>query len=100
MTGSHDDASSIIKYTRKDQQSQGFAEANSIPAALRERPHWVIWRGEWRNGKVTKIPCGAVWGTAVDVTHPDNWGTYYEVCKAHARFSSQWATDCPGSGIG
>ena len=32
---------------------------DAIPEELRERPQWVNWRTEWRDGKATKVPGGA-----------------------------------------
>lgn len=57
----------------------------NIPAELRERPQWVVWRLEFREGmrKPTKVPytprpnCGMA-----SVMKPKDWGTFEEATKA------------------
>lgn len=29
---------------------------NQIPTELKNTPHWILWRQEERNGKMTKVP--------------------------------------------
>lgn len=57
--------------------------ANS-PADLRERPQWVCWRFEIRDGKKTKIPYTAL-GKAASSTDPATW-VDYETARAAAAF--------------
>ena len=56
-----------------------------IPAELRERKQWVVWRLEERPGaaKPTKMPY-APWpnGGAAKVTEPSTWGTFEQVVQA------------------
>src|SRR2546422_1067693 len=46
-----------------------------IPAELKERPRWVVWRyGDPRNGgKPPKVPFNVRTGKAADITNPGDW---------------------------
>jgi hypothetical protein len=52
---------------------------------------WVVWRGEERNGKLTKIPCNAA-GFPIDATAPANWLSRLE--------AEGYARELDGAGIG
>lgn len=51
-----------------------------VPAALRERPQWVVWRYVERGGKPTKVPFNPVHGWAASSTDPNTWATYEQAC--------------------
>ncbi|GIV61538.1 MAG: hypothetical protein KatS3mg044_0404 [Rhodothermaceae bacterium] len=55
-----------------------------VPAALRERPQWVIWRLEERKGKLTKPPyCSRASHVSAAVDAPSTWGTFEEAVRAY-----------------
>jgi putative DNA primase/helicase len=56
---------------------------DAIPAELRERPQWVLWRTEKRDGKPTKVPYQvANPSKRADTTDPNTWGTFEEALRA------------------
>lgn len=59
-------------------------EPENIPAALAERPQWVLWKYEFRKGKWTKPPYRPDGGTA-DSTDPATWRTLGDVLAAYNR---------------
>ena len=55
----------------------------SLPAELRARRQWVIWRLETRGGKPTKVPYQATRGeTKASVTDPTTWSSYEQAAEA------------------
>lgn len=48
----------------------------AIPVELRERPQWVVWRREEREGKPTKIPYRADAGGRASSTDPSTWSGF------------------------
>ncbi len=59
-----------------------------VPADLRERPQWVGWRAEQRDGKPTKVPYNARTGARASSTDPSTWSTFAEA--QHACGSGQY----------
>jgi putative DNA primase/helicase len=61
----------------------------SLPEALRDKPHWMGTRFERRkDGKTDKRPYRVVSGLPVikaDKTNPENWATYSEALAAYER---------------
>ena len=67
--------------------------AETIPAELRDRPQWVVWRREDHAGKLTKVPYvarppsdrGTASGTRkrwpASSTDPSTWRTYVEAVE-------------------
>lgn len=55
---------------------------DKIPASLRERRQWVVWRAVVRHGKLTKVPFTARGGTA-STTSPSTWSSFEEVWRAY-----------------
>ncbi len=53
--------------------------SESIPAELRNRRAWVLWREERRNGRLTKVPYSPATGRRAKSNDPDTWGTFQEV---------------------
>ena len=49
----------------------------NIPFELQGVPHWVLWRYEEVNGRMTKVPY-SVKGFHASVTNPKSWATFYE----------------------
>lgn len=49
---------------------------DAIPAELRQRRQWVVWRHEDRNGKQTKVPYRADGGGRASSTDPATWATF------------------------
>jgi putative DNA primase/helicase len=66
---------------------------DNIPACLRERPQWVMWRYVTRKGKRTKIPFEAASGREASSTDPATWGTFEQAVNA-------WRDNPRWSGIG
>lgn len=55
----------------------------SIPLAMRERPQWVLWRYEDRDGRRTKAPWKATDpGTRASSTNPGTWATFKQAADA------------------
>ncbi len=61
------------------------AVLNKIPAEMRDRPQWVCWRLEARDGKPTKIPFDAVTGKPASSTDPQTWHSFTEAVTAMER---------------
>jgi hypothetical protein len=60
--------------------------AESIPAALRSRSQWVMWRYESRgNGKPTKVP-RTIDGALASTTGPGTWCSFAQAIAASPRF--------------
>lgn len=57
-------------------------DRDKIPAALRGRPQWIVWRNETRGDKPTKVPYQTS-GQHASSTDPQTWTTFD---KAFARF--------------
>jgi hypothetical protein len=54
-----------------------------IPAALRDRPRWIIWRTEQRDGKPTKVPYRpADPARRASVIEPDSWGSFEDATRS------------------
>ena len=49
---------------------------DAIPAELRERPQWVVWSAETRDGKTTKVPYRADLRGRASSTDPATWSTF------------------------
>ena len=59
----------------------------NIPRDLRDRPHWLLWRWEEREGRRTKVPIG-IDGRRTDVTDSESWFNFdlaWQYRKASAR---------------
>jgi putative DNA primase/helicase len=50
----------------------------NIPEELTERPQWVVWRYEQRDGKQTKVPRTPSTGLRASSTDPMTWATFSE----------------------
>ena len=58
---------------------------SKIPAELRDRPQWVCWRLETRDGKPTKIPFDAVTGKLASSTDQQTWHDFNTATAALGR---------------
>ena len=58
-------------------------DLDQIPAELKQRDQWVVWRLEERDGKQTKPPRTPRTGKLADSTDPRTWGTFDEAVQAH-----------------
>lgn len=47
-----------------------------VPEVLRNRPQWVCWRREQRDGRATKVPYSVKTGRRASSTDPETWSTY------------------------
>jgi putative DNA primase/helicase len=74
--------------------------AGNIPGELKALPQWVMWRGEPRNGRVSKIPY-RIDGRRASSVNPDDW-TSFEValktCQARG-YSGVGFVFATGGGI-
>ena len=60
-------------------------DARSIPAELRSRRQWVVWRTESRNGKPTKAPyMAALTSKRASVTDSATWSSFETAVEAAA----------------
>jgi putative DNA primase/helicase len=57
---------------------------SNLPDELKQRPQWVLWKKEVRNGKTTKIPYQAS-GMKASPTNPNTWTSFEEVCKVYGK---------------
>ncbi len=80
------------------------ASATGIPAELRDRPQWVAWRSEERDGKATKLPINPRTGRHASSTDPTTWADFQTAQAAVARYRCQgvgfvFTADDPYTGI-
>jgi hypothetical protein len=85
-------------------------DLDRIPADLKARPQWVLWRGEDRvdpqTGKVklNKIPIDPYTLHNADTTAPLTWGTFDQCVAALSVALEEWEQDDPsvyrGGGLG
>src|SRR5205823_4177300 len=86
------------------------AALDHIPAALKERRQWVLWRGADRidqqtgEVKLNKIPIDPQTLRHADTTDPTTWGTFDHCVSALPVVLEEWEQDNPsafrGGGIG
>lgn len=60
-------------------------DTDAIPAELKDRPQWVVWRLQTRDGKPTKVPFSPTTGEAASSTDPATWATFKQAVEAAAR---------------
>ena len=75
-----------------------------IPAELRERDQWVVWRSETRDGKATKVPYRCDGSGRASTTDPATWGSYEAAVAAAEALAADgvgyvFAPDDPYVGI-
>jgi putative DNA primase/helicase len=76
-------------------------EASNIPKELRERPQWVCYRVEEREGKNTKVPY-SLDGSKASSTDPASWTSFETACAACERFDGigfVFCKDDPFTGV-
>jgi hypothetical protein len=57
-------------------------QIQNIPQALKDIPHWIIWRMGQRDGKQTKLPMHPRTGSCpCDSQNESNWTTFEKACK-------------------
>jgi primase-polymerase (primpol)-like protein len=73
-----------------------------IPAELKARDQWVLWRGEDRIDKATgeiiglnKIPINPQMLHNADTADPRTWGTFAQCVAALPVALEEWETDNP-----
>lgn len=64
--------------------SNSIANFPQIPAELKERPQWVLWRKELRDGKLTKVPYNARTGKKAQTNNSKTWSTFAQAAAALA----------------
>lgn len=77
---------------------------DDVPATLRERRQWVVWKHEDRGTGPTKVPYQAAKPQyKAQSTLPATWGTYQQALSAHRRgfdgIGYEFAADDPFVGI-
>jgi primase-polymerase (primpol)-like protein len=70
----------------------------AIPPELRERPQWVTWKLETRNGKSTKVPY-SVNGDYARVNDPTTWASFDEVLAVGRGIGYVFSADDNFTGI-
>jgi hypothetical protein len=79
-------------------------QVTNIPGELREKPQWVLWRGEDRTNqrtgevKVSKIPIDPHTLNNASTTDPRTWGTFEDGCKALPCALEEWGVESPDKG--
>jgi hypothetical protein len=58
---------------------------DAIPSELRDRPQWICWRYEQRDGKFTKVPYTTNRKKKADTTNPETWASFEKVYAAYTR---------------
>jgi putative DNA primase/helicase len=59
--------------------------AEAIPARLRERDQWLAWRGELRDGRMTKVPYRIAYPSqCASVDDPATWGAFLDAIDAQS----------------
>ena len=58
---------------------------DQIPQELKNKPQWVCWRYELRNGKKTKVPMTPA-GQCASTTGPNTWSSFEAVVSAISKF--------------
>jgi putative DNA primase/helicase len=74
--------------------------AENIPPEFTDRPQWVSWRLEERDGKMTKIPYTPATARRASTTDLMTWGTFEEALGAYNRTHALYTPVVPYSGIG
>jgi len=77
---------------------------DAIPGELRDRPQWVTWRLEQRDGKPTKVPYRADGKGRADATDPSTWAPFGDALAAITRlamdgFGYVFSADDPCTGV-
>jgi hypothetical protein len=77
---------------------------DAIPAELRERPQWVTWKLEKRDGRSTKVPYRADGAGRASSTDPSTWATFENALDATESLNMDgvgyvFAADDPYCGI-
>lgn len=57
-------------------QSGPKVNPENIPEALKDRPAWVAWRSEDRDGRPTKVPYCAAYRKRADATDASTWSSF------------------------
>src|SRR5215218_7944458 len=86
--------SSERKYTAVITETTGIITLipENIPASLTERPQWVVWKLEQRDGKETKVPYAprVDMGIRASSTDLKTWGTFDEALAAYKATESRY----------
>lgn len=81
--------------------NQALQTFNLLPAELKERRQWVVWRREKRDGKETKVPY-TVEGRRASSTKPSDWTDFATAVEAAEQFDGVgfvFSKDDPYTGI-
>jgi len=81
-----------------DAERCGMADFSNIPLELRERPQWVTWLVEERDGKATKVPYG-VGDQRASSTDSATWMTFENATAKSKRIGFVFHADDPYCGI-
>lgn len=76
----------------------------NIPKALTDRPQWVVWKTQRRDGKPTKVPFQCNGSTFAKANDPATWDTFAAACSAfqmgaYAGVGYEFAKDDPFVGV-
>jgi putative DNA primase/helicase len=78
----------------KEKTGEITLTTENIPDQLTERPQWVCWRREMRDGKLTKVPYTPGTGRRASTTELMTWATFEQALTAYE------AGEPPYDGIG
>jgi putative DNA primase/helicase len=83
-----------------EQQAYAIAvNPDGIPDYLKERPQWIVWRFEKRDGKYTKVPFSAWKNTRASSTDLLTWTTFeaaYTIYRTDERYRGVGFMFCSG----
>jgi len=78
----------------KEKTGEITLTTENIPDQLTERPQWVCWRREMRDGKLTKVPYAPGTERRASTTELMTWATFEQALAAYE------AGEPPYEGIG
>ena len=65
-----------------EKSAEFLFEPSSLPDALIERPQWIVWKCEYRDGKRTKVPYDAKSGRRAACDNLMTWAPFDVALKA------------------
>jgi putative DNA primase/helicase len=71
----------------------------NIPQTMKDRPAWVCWKLQERDGRPTKIPINPLTGGNAMSTEPSTWGTYVKAITGKAKYNTDGIGFCFGDGF-
>lgn len=74
-----------------------MSDYETVPQALKNRPNWIVWRLEERDGKETKVPYDAKTGQFAKSNNPSTWANFEQAADSVVE---SFLNERPYNGIG